>query len=163
DGRAYERFTPSGPVALLPVADRFALVWSMTPQSAADHVALDDGAFLAALQAHFGDRAGRFVSVERRASFPLRLRSVDSGLARRADVAARGGAHRARSRAGGAQGFRRTHDPRELAMSAGRIVVAGGGPVGLAFACACDGFEVRVLEASDAPRAARSGDYDLRV
>jgi len=48
-------------------------------------------------------------------------------------------------------------------MSGARIVVAGGGPVGLAFACACDGLDVRVLEASEAPRAARSGDYDLRV
>jgi len=86
DARAYERFTPSGPVALLPVADRFALVWSMTPQSAADHVALDDRAFLAALQAHFGDRAGRFVSVERRASFALRLRSVNSPVALRTAI-----------------------------------------------------------------------------
>src|SRR3954469_11744305 len=28
---AYERFTPQGPVALLPVDDRFALVWTATP------------------------------------------------------------------------------------------------------------------------------------
>ena len=86
EGRAYERFTPSGPVALLPVADRFALVWSMTPESAASHVGLDEAAFLAALQAHFGDRAGRFVSVERRASFALRLRSVNSPVALRTAI-----------------------------------------------------------------------------
>jgi 2-octaprenyl-6-methoxyphenol hydroxylase len=86
EGRAYERFTPSGPVALLPVGERFALVWSMSPESAAAHLALDEAAFLAALQAHFGDRAGRFLSVERRASFPLRLRSVNSPVALRTAI-----------------------------------------------------------------------------
>jgi ubiquinone biosynthesis UbiH/UbiF/VisC/COQ6 family hydroxylase len=44
-----------------------------------------------------------------------------------------------------------------------RILVAGGGPVGMAFACACAGCEVRVLEAS-APRAAPwPEEFDVRV
>lgn len=44
-----------------------------------------------------------------------------------------------------------------------RVLVAGGGPVGMAFACACVGCEVRVLEAAGA-RPAPAGDaYDLRV
>lgn len=47
-------------------------------------------------------------------------------------------------------------------MKRARIVVAGGGPVGLAFACAARGFEVRVLEASPA-RAAPSDAFDIRV
>jgi len=47
-------------------------------------------------------------------------------------------------------------------VSAPRILVSGGGPVGLAFAAACDGFEVDVLEAS--PRRGPAGDeLDIRV
>ncbi|HEX4943930.1 MAG TPA: FAD-dependent monooxygenase [Usitatibacteraceae bacterium] len=86
-GRAYERFTPQGPVALLPVAERYALVWTATPDEAARILALDDAAFLAQLQAHFGDRAGRFVAVGPRASFPLKLRTINSTIALRTVIA----------------------------------------------------------------------------
>jgi 2-octaprenyl-6-methoxyphenol hydroxylase len=86
-GRAYERFTPSGPVALLPVGERYALVWTAAPEAAARLVALDDASFLAALQAHFGDRAGRFVEAGARLSFPLRLRTINTPIARRTVVA----------------------------------------------------------------------------
>jgi 2-octaprenyl-6-methoxyphenol hydroxylase len=82
-GRAYERFTPKGPMALLPVANRYALVWTAAPAEADRLLALDDGAFLAELQRAFGDRAGRFVGVAKRASFPLRLRAVNTPVARR--------------------------------------------------------------------------------
>lgn len=74
DGVAYERFTPDGPVALLPCRDRFALVWTLAEADAAEVAALGDGTFLARLQAHFGDRAGRFLSIGDRAGFPLTLR-----------------------------------------------------------------------------------------
>lgn len=86
-GRAYERFTPQGPVALLPVEDRYALVWTSTPAQAARILALDDEAFLGELQAHFGDRAGRFVAAGPRASFPLSLRTINSPIALRTVVA----------------------------------------------------------------------------
>jgi len=43
------------------------------------------------------------------------------------------------------------------------IVIAGGGPVGLALACACEGFEARVVEASAERKAPRSADFDVRV
>ncbi len=84
--RAYERFTPQGPVALLPVGDRFALVFTAAPDEAKRLLALDDARFLAELQSHFGDRAGRFVSVEGRASFPLRLRAVNVPVALRTAI-----------------------------------------------------------------------------
>ena len=82
-GRAYERFTPRGPIALLPVGDRYALVWTATPHDAPDLLALSEAAFLARLQEAFGDRAGRFVGVGPRASFPLRLRRVNTPVALR--------------------------------------------------------------------------------
>ena len=86
-GRAYERFTPQGPVALLPVADRYALVWTAAPAEAARILALEEDAFLAELQAHFGDRAGRFIEAGPRASFPLRLRAINSTVALRTAIA----------------------------------------------------------------------------
>ncbi len=84
--RAYERFTPQGPVALLPVEDRFALVWTAAPREAQRLLALDESAFLAELQTHFGDRAGRFVSIAQRASFPLKLRAVNVPIALRTAI-----------------------------------------------------------------------------
>jgi len=80
---AYERFTREGPVALLPVDDRFALVWTATPQRASELLALPEDAFVAALQDHFGDRAGRFLSASGRAAFPLKLRAVNTPIALR--------------------------------------------------------------------------------
>ena len=85
-GRAYERFTPKGPVALLPVGEGYALVWTAAPAESQRLLALDEAAFLAALQAHFGDRAGRFTSIAKRASFPLKLRTVNVRVALRAAI-----------------------------------------------------------------------------
>ena len=82
-GRAYERFTPRGPMALLPVEDRYALVWTASPAEATRLLALDERAFLDGLQASFGDRAGRFVSIANRGSFPLRLRAINTPVALR--------------------------------------------------------------------------------
>jgi 2-octaprenyl-6-methoxyphenol hydroxylase len=72
-GLAYERFTPSGPVALLPEDDHYGLVWTHTPASAAAVLALDDDAFLAQLAQHFGTRVRGFLRVSQRRSFPLAL------------------------------------------------------------------------------------------
>jgi ubiquinone biosynthesis UbiH/UbiF/VisC/COQ6 family hydroxylase len=47
-------------------------------------------------------------------------------------------------------------------VSRARIVVAGGGPVGLAFACACTAAEVHVLEASG-ERPEPGEPYDVRI
>jgi len=73
-GRAWERFTPEGPLALLPHAARYGLVWTASPERAAQLRALDEPAFLAELHAAFGDRLGAFLETGERASFPLALR-----------------------------------------------------------------------------------------
>ncbi len=71
--RAWERFTPDGPLALLPLAQDYSLVFTMPPEKAAHLLALDEGAFLTALRAQFGSRLD-FVASGPRASFPLALR-----------------------------------------------------------------------------------------
>jgi 2-octaprenyl-6-methoxyphenol hydroxylase len=73
DNIAYERFTPEGPMALLPLGGGYALVWTTPADEVDSRLALDDKDFLADLQNGFGDRAGRFTAATRRAAFPLRL------------------------------------------------------------------------------------------
>lgn len=72
-GVAYERFTPRGPVALLPEGAHYSLVWTMTPQEAEDVLALPDDQFLARLARHFGARVEGFAGVRERKAFPLAL------------------------------------------------------------------------------------------
>jgi 2-octaprenyl-6-methoxyphenol hydroxylase len=79
DGIAYERFTPTGPMAVLPVHDgSFTIVWTLRPDAAARVLQIDDAAFLAKLQSAFGWRAGRFIRVGQRAAYPLQLTRADA-------------------------------------------------------------------------------------
>jgi len=73
DNIAYERFTPMGPVALLPNGEDFSLVWTGKQAEVAEVMALDDAEFLSQLHQHFGDRVGRFLEVGKRLTFPLKL------------------------------------------------------------------------------------------
>lgn len=72
--RAWERFTPDGPLALLPLGDEFSIVFTVPPEKADALLAMDDAAFLAALQAQFGDARLQFTAVGKRSRFPLALR-----------------------------------------------------------------------------------------
>lgn len=71
--RAWERFTPDGPLALLPLGQDYSVVFTVPPAKAAQLLALDDAGFLAALRSQFGQRLD-FVTAGPRASFPLALR-----------------------------------------------------------------------------------------
>lgn len=71
--RAYERFTPEGPAALLPKGAGYALVWTARRGGAERIVSLADAEFLDALYRHFGGRQGRFLRASPRKAFPLRL------------------------------------------------------------------------------------------
>ena len=72
DGCAYERFTATGPVALLPLSERRAGVVLTVPTVDAVRVAaLDDAAFLDLLHERFGYRLGRLARLGRRVSYPL--------------------------------------------------------------------------------------------
>ncbi|KIO38292.1 2-octaprenyl-6-methoxyphenyl hydroxylase [Shewanella sp. cp20] len=75
---AYERFTDSGPLAILPMANvdgqpRVSLVWALAPEHAELMLGADKSAFLDALQDAFGHRAGRFIDVGERHAYPLKL------------------------------------------------------------------------------------------
>lgn len=77
EGVAYERFTASGPMALLPSRDPegnenvFALVWTVKDNERDEVLQLDDAAFLSRLQQRIGERAGRFIKVGERFVYPL--------------------------------------------------------------------------------------------
>lgn len=73
-GTAFERFTDTGPLALLPMDEgRCALVWTVADDRVDAVLALEDAAFLAAIQERFGYRLGRFLRVGRRSTYPLSL------------------------------------------------------------------------------------------
>ena len=74
DSVAYERFTESGPLALLPVGnERAAFVWTLSTNDAASAMELTNDEFLHRLQAEFGGRLGRFSKIGKRACYPLSL------------------------------------------------------------------------------------------
>lgn len=75
--RAWERFTPDGPLALLPLGEEYAIVFTLPPAKADAVMAMDDAAFSAALQAQFGRRM-RFARPGPRSRFPLALRLRDT-------------------------------------------------------------------------------------
>jgi len=86
DGVAYERFTPEGPLALLPEEDHYGLVWTATPERAKALLALPDSVFLAQLDRHFAPRVRGFVRLEARRTFPLALEYASATIGTRCVV-----------------------------------------------------------------------------
>lgn len=85
NNRAFERFTESGPLALLPVAEqRAAFIWTLPPADAESVMALRDHDFATKLQEAFGYRLGGFDKVGRRTCYPLALSKAARLTARRA-------------------------------------------------------------------------------
>ncbi|MBD9653475.1 2-octaprenyl-6-methoxyphenyl hydroxylase [Pseudomonas sp. PDM12] len=73
-GEAFERFTESGPLALLPLSEkRCALVWTHPSRDVERLLKLDERAFLAELQQAFGYRLGALKQVGARVPYPLVL------------------------------------------------------------------------------------------
>ncbi|MEI6860549.1 MAG: 2-octaprenyl-6-methoxyphenyl hydroxylase [Shewanella sp.] len=75
---AFERFTNTGPLAVLPMTplkgnSRVSLVWALDPDEAKRLLAVSKEQFLAELQVAFGFRAGCFTQVGKRFSYPLRI------------------------------------------------------------------------------------------
>lgn len=84
DGTAFERFTRSGPFAVLPLHDgAYGVVWTLAPDAAARVLELGDREYLAALQSAFGWRLGRLLDVGKRSAYPLRLTRAHTVVGRR--------------------------------------------------------------------------------
>jgi len=71
---AWERFTPEGPLALLPLGGHYGLVWGTSPWRARELCDASDESFLAELSRAFGRRAGEFAAAGARNRMPLALR-----------------------------------------------------------------------------------------
>jgi 2-octaprenyl-6-methoxyphenol hydroxylase len=71
---AYERFCAHGPLAVLPRGEDHAVVWTLPADSAHELATAAESDFLSQLQAAFGWRAGRFIAVRDRGTYPLVLR-----------------------------------------------------------------------------------------
>lgn len=75
---AYERFTPDGPLAMLPLGGkRYACVWTMAPARAAESCEQDELDFGEALQDCFGFRLGLVEKVGQRFSIPISRTRAD--------------------------------------------------------------------------------------
>ncbi len=81
---AFERFTPEGPLALLPSQGRYALIWTAAPEHAEALARADEADFLAALARACGSATGAPVAAEQRAVLPLVLRVRSARIAPRA-------------------------------------------------------------------------------
>jgi 2-octaprenyl-6-methoxyphenol hydroxylase len=80
---AWERFTPAGPVALLPCGNEYAVVLTC-PAADSEHIAgLSDANFLPLLQARFGPRV-KLAGVGPRLLYPLGLKLRNTTVGERA-------------------------------------------------------------------------------
>lgn len=71
-GCAYERFTPDGPIALLPKPDRAcSLVWTVPTARVQSLLGCDQPEFLQLAQQVFGERLGCFSQLGTRQAYPL--------------------------------------------------------------------------------------------
>lgn len=87
NGVAYERFTDTGPLAMLPMTEgRCSLVWTQRDEAVPDVMGWDDATFLARLQECFGTRLGRLEKVGERAAYPLCLLRVKEMVRERVAV-----------------------------------------------------------------------------
>ncbi len=74
EGLAYERFTPAGPLALLPLTmQRYVAVWAMSATEVERIMRLDEASFLAALYERTGRRVSGLVKLGQRRCYPLKL------------------------------------------------------------------------------------------
>jgi len=82
---AYERFTPDGPLAILPGAEgRYTAVLALPTDAAERLLKQDDTAFLQTVQSRIGMRLGRLQKLGQRSSYPLALVQTDALTAPRA-------------------------------------------------------------------------------
>jgi len=86
-GTAFERFTASGPLAVLPTTgNRCAVVWTARDNEVERILGYSDEAFVERLQARFGDWLGQLTAPGARRAYPLKLIQVSDPVRPRALV-----------------------------------------------------------------------------
>lgn len=86
-GRAFERFTQHGPLALLPMSgNRLSLVWCHPLSQREQIEAWSEAEFLSQLQRAFGWRLGKFTHTGQREYYPLALHRAMSPVTHRVAV-----------------------------------------------------------------------------
>ncbi|AVF35708.1 2-octaprenyl-6-methoxyphenyl hydroxylase [Rahnella sikkimica] len=84
NGRAFERFTQNGPLALLPMSDgRSSLVWCHPREAREEIDHWSEAKFLSELQKAFGWRLGTMKQAGKRFSYPLQLQKANSHISHR--------------------------------------------------------------------------------
>jgi 2-polyprenyl-6-methoxyphenol hydroxylase-like FAD-dependent oxidoreductase len=84
---AWERFTPEGPLALLPqTQQRLGVTWCVNSARAERLMALDDRAFMAELREAAGGELGDLIKVGQRHTYPLALTLSDEQIRSRVVV-----------------------------------------------------------------------------
>lgn len=130
-GVAFERFTDTGPLAMLPMTEgRYSVVWTARETETAEILGLSDQKFLGRLQERFGYRLGGLSHPGRRSAYPLKLLLTREPVRERL-VLIGNAAHTLHPVAG--QGFNLgLRDVAALAQVATDSVRAGGDPGGTA-------------------------------
>lgn len=80
---AFERFTATGPLALLPTANNYSVIWTHANAQADKLLTGSDAKFITALQQCFGYRMGEFKLLAPRLAIPLSLIKADTIIASR--------------------------------------------------------------------------------
>ncbi len=76
---AYERFTDTGPLAVLPLSrNRCSLVWTANDDQLEALMSLSDDDFKHELQQRFGYRLGEITKLGRRSAYPLMLMTIEN-------------------------------------------------------------------------------------
>ena len=84
---AYERFTESGPLALLPHSQqRCVLVFTVAANEAEKYLQMDEQRFLDVLLERFGRRLGKFSRLGQRKSYPLKMMQAEEQVQSRAVI-----------------------------------------------------------------------------
>jgi 2-octaprenyl-6-methoxyphenol hydroxylase len=84
NGRAFERFTAHGPLAMLPMSDgRCSLVWCHPLDQHDEVLAWSDARFCDELQKAFGWRLGRITHAGSRNAYPLSLTTASRAISHR--------------------------------------------------------------------------------
>jgi 2-octaprenyl-6-methoxyphenol hydroxylase len=84
---AYERFTETGPIALLPLSQqRCVLVFTVAANETEKYMHMDEQSFLDVLLQRFGRRLGKFSNLGQRKSYPLKMLQVEEQVKHRAVI-----------------------------------------------------------------------------